>query len=158
MIKFEIIDDINKCKNLWDKFSPNNILWDLWDFRYCFHIKKFDFNFIVGYENKEIIGLIPLVFDKKNEIYTYFGDTFPEQNNFFLKDKNKLRLFLDQCQEDTQIYYINKSEKKFYNFDIKKDEKPISFYGGIISKKCELKKIFKLLYLLKYFAFKKRLK
>jgi hypothetical protein len=118
MLKFKIISDIKECKSLWNLFSPNNTLWDLWDFRYCFHNQNFDPYFIVGFENNQEVGLIPLVYDKKNEIYTYFGDTFPEQNKFFLKDKHKLPLFLMQCPEDTQIYYIDKSEREFYNFDV----------------------------------------
>lgn len=117
MPTFDIIKEKNKCKKLWDTFSSKEVLWDLWDFRYCFH-EGFDFHFIVGSENNEEIGFIPLVFDKKNEVYTYFGDTFPEQNKFFLKDKNDISTFLKQCPEDTQIYYIDKSEKEFYNFDI----------------------------------------
>lgn len=116
MITFKIVKEKNKCKKLWDKFSPKKVLWDLWEFRYCFH-EGFDFHFIAGSEKEKEIGFIPLVFDKKDEVYTYFGDTFPEQNKFFLKDKDKISLFLKQCPEDTQVYYIDKFEKEFYDFD-----------------------------------------
>lgn len=117
MSKFKVIKDKNKCEGLWNKFSPNKVLWDLWDVRLCFHSKNFVFYFILGYEKDEEVGLIPLVLEKKSRVYTYFGDTFPEQNKFFLKDKSKLSLFLKQCPLDTQIYYIDNEEKDFYNFN-----------------------------------------
>ena len=116
MKKFEIIKDEKGCKELWNKFSPNEILWDLWDFRHCFHNKNFDFHFIACAENSKITGLMPLVYDKSNKHYTYFGGWFPEQNRFFLEDKKKLALFLEKCPKNTKISYIKKSEKDFYNF------------------------------------------
>lgn len=116
MIKFKIVTDEKECKELWEKFSPNEILWDLWDFRFCFHKNNFGFNFILGIDGKEQIGLLPLVFDGDCEVYTSFGDTFPEQNKFFLKDKNNIKLFLENCPEDTQIYYIDSKEAKYYDF------------------------------------------
>ena len=84
MLKFKTITNEKECRELWEEFSPKKILWDLWDFRFCFHNDNFDFNFILGIDGKKEIGLIPLVFDKDYDTYTYFGDTFPEQNKFFL--------------------------------------------------------------------------
>lgn len=116
MLKFKIITDEKECKSLWEKFSPNHVLWDLWDFRFCFHKNNFSFNFILGIDGERQIGLLPLVFDKDSEVYTYFGDTFPEQNKFFLRDKKTMKSFLKNCPEETQIYYIDSEEAKYYDF------------------------------------------
>jgi len=127
MLKFDIVKEENKCRKLWNKFSPNKILWDLWDFRYCFHDTDFSFHFIVGFENNEVAGLIPLVYDKIDEIYCYFGSDFPEQNKFFLKDKKLLSEFLVQCPKGTKIYYIDKNENEYYNFNFKEKRYFLNF-------------------------------
>jgi len=116
MLKFITVTDEKRCKDLWETFNSKEILWDLWDFRFCFHKKNFSFNFILGLDGKNKVGLLPLVFDKNCDTYTYFGDTFPEQNKFFLRDKRNIKLFLENCPEDTQIYYIDSEEAKYYNF------------------------------------------
>ena len=90
MLKFKIIKEAGKCRELWDKFSPKKILWDLWDFRHCFHNEDFEFYFIVGIEDNHEMGLMPLVYNKKDKAYTYFGEDFPEQNKFFLIKINSL--------------------------------------------------------------------
>lgn len=116
MLTFKTVTELVECKNLWEKFSPKKILWDLWDFRYCFHNNNFKFNFILGLDGKEQIGVLPLVNDKREDIYIYFGDMFPERNKFLLKDKKLLSKFLEDCPEGTSIYYISEQEAKFYDF------------------------------------------
>ena len=121
MLKFKTITDEKECRELWEHFSPKQILWDLWDFRYCFHTENFRFNFIAGFEGKNKTGLLPLVFSNDEKYYTYFGEEFPEQNRFLLKDKKNIGLFLEQCPRGTSIVYINSEEAKYYEF--KPDEK-----------------------------------
>ncbi|MFH0868373.1 MAG: GNAT family N-acetyltransferase [Candidatus Woesearchaeota archaeon] len=120
MLKFKTVVDEKECRLLWKKFSPNELLWDLWDFRFCFYNDNFSFNFILGIDDGEA-GILPLVFDKKTKVYTYFGENFPEQNRFLLNDKTKIKLFLENCPKDTGIYYIDNEEKKYY--DLKDGDK-----------------------------------
>lgn len=114
---FKVLTDHKECSMLWDRFSPKKVLWDLWGFRYCFHNKDTQLHFIVGYEDGKESGLLPLFFDVKYHTYYYFGDVFVEQNKFFLKDKSKIGAFLEQCPADTEIDYIDSSEKKYYDFE-----------------------------------------
>ena len=117
MLKFKTVTGEKECKELWEAFSPKQILWDLWDFRFCFHTKNFSFNFIVGFDNRNKAGLLPLVFDNSEKYYTYFGEEIPEQNRFLLKDKKNIGLFLEQCPENTSIIYIGSEEAKYYGFE-----------------------------------------
>lgn len=116
MLKFKTVTEKKECGELWEEFSPKQILWDLWDFRSCFHADNFSFNFIVGFDGKNKAGLLPLVFDSNEKYYTYFGEEFPEQNRFLLKDKKNIGLFLEQCPENTSIIYISSDEAKYYEF------------------------------------------
>lgn len=116
MLKFRTATNEEECRQLWEKFSPNEILWDLWDFRFCFHTDNFKFNFIVGSDDKGEIGLLPLVFDTKESYYTCFGEDFPEQNRILVNDKQNIRYFLEKCPKDTEIPYIDCKEAKYYDF------------------------------------------
>ena len=116
MLKFKTVTNERECRDLWEKYSEKQVLWDLWDFRFCFHTDNFKFNFIVGFDDKNEIGLLPLVFDAKEKYYTFFGEEFPEQNKFLLNDKQNVKLFLENCPKDTSIYYIDPEEAKYYNF------------------------------------------
>lgn len=117
MLKFKTITEKKECRELWEAFSPKQILWDLWDFRSCFHADNFRFNFIAGFDGKNKMGILPLVFDNDEKYYTYFGEEFPEQNRFLLKDKKNIGLFLEQCPRGTSIIYIGSEEAKYYEFE-----------------------------------------
>ena len=118
MIEFNTITKEKECRELWEKFSEKKILWDLWDFRFCFHTKDFAFNFIVGRENGHDIGILPLVYYNPNRSYTYFGDEFPEQNKFLIKDKKNVKLFLENCPANTKIDYIDSKEAEHYQLKL----------------------------------------
>ena len=117
MLKFKTISGEKECRELWEYFSPKQLLWDLWDFRFCFHADNFRFNFIAGFDGKNKMGLLPLVFDNNEKYYTYFGEEFPEQNRFLLKDKKDIGVFLEQCPRGTSIIYISSEEAKYYKFE-----------------------------------------
>lgn len=116
-MEFKICQDIEKCHQLWNLFSPNKNLFDVWDYRICFYDSSDNEPyFIVGYEGKEAVGIVPLYFVKSKNQYNYFGGWFPERNSFFLKDKSKLGQFLEQCPENTFIEGIEPAEGKYCNF------------------------------------------
>ncbi len=116
-MEFKICNDVNECCKLWNILSPNKRLFDVWDFRICFYDEHDNETyFIVGYEGKEPTGLIPLCFFKSKNQYSFFGGWFPERNSFFLKDKAKLPLLLEQCPANTFIEGIDPDESKYYNF------------------------------------------
>ena len=117
-MKFKICQEINKCRTLWNLFSPKKRLFDIWEFRACFYDSKDDKPyFIIGYDGKEISGVIPLQFVKSENQYHYFGGWFTaERNRFLLKDKTKIIEFLEQCPKNTFIEGIDPEEGKYYNF------------------------------------------
>ena len=116
-MELKIYKNINECGKLWEKFSHNRRLFDIWDFRLCFYDKDYSQPyFIAGKERGKIMGVIPLSFSKSKSQYTYFGGWFPERNNFFLKDKNKLGELLEQCPYNTVIEGIDSLEKENCNF------------------------------------------
>lgn len=60
-VKFEVITQEDKAKEIWDLFSPKKRIDDDWNFRNTWTEKlDFPFHFIVGYEGDKPIGLLPL--------------------------------------------------------------------------------------------------
>ena len=116
-MNFEICKDLSQCGKLWKEFSVNRRLFDVWDFRQCFIDSEYNEpHFIVGYEKNDVIGIIPLYFDRKLNQHTYCGGWFPERNSFFLKDKTKFAEFLAQCPGNTFVQGIDPTENKYYHF------------------------------------------
>lgn len=115
---FKISKNIDECKALWNLFSPNDRLFDIWDYRACFFDEReHELNFIVGYNANGVDGIIPLVFVKSKNQYTYFGGWFTaERNSLFVKDKTKFLDFLEQCPPNTFIEGIDPREGAYYNF------------------------------------------
>ncbi|MFA5050894.1 MAG: GNAT family N-acetyltransferase [Patescibacteria group bacterium] len=114
-MKFKIVSDYKEAKELWQMFSPNQCLWDLWEVRDCF-IKgtNYPLYFIVGYDGDEILGILPLWYNPEQEYYSFIGDDLPEENRLFLKDKKLISEFLKQCPANTYLDYLSQDDKFFF--------------------------------------------
>lgn len=115
---FKICDEVDECKSVWNLFSSNKRLFDVWDYRSCFFDKRYhEPYFIVGYNKKRVNGVIPLVFVKGKNQYSYIGGWFTaERNSLYLKDKTKLKNFLEQCPNNTFMEGLDIKEGKYHNF------------------------------------------
>jgi hypothetical protein len=117
-MKFRTITDIKECKLLWEKFSPKNSVWDLWDIAYSFH-KGYDAEplFILGSEGNKEEGILHLQKEKdEDEAWAdFFGGNYPERREFYIKDKSLLKAFINKSPKDISLSYIDPSEKDFIN-------------------------------------------
>jgi hypothetical protein len=115
-IDFKIETDSDKCGKLWNMFSSNRDFWDLWEVRECFLTGNSQLHFIVGYQNGEIIGILPLCLNKERDYYTWIGNEFPEHNKIFIKNKDDIKYFIEQAPEKLCLEDINQAEKDFFTF------------------------------------------
>ena len=114
-MNFQVETDLERCHQLWDLFSPHKNIFDLWEYRVCFFSKaNFKPRFIVGSENNQPVGILPLWFEKEDHFYTFFGGTYPEPNTFLIKDRQNLKIWLDQCPPHTRLYDIAQSETAYF--------------------------------------------
>ena len=102
---YKIITDEQRCRQLWEQFSPHENIHDEWEFRHCFarHVLG-SFAFFIVEENDTVVGLIPLWKEEKQ--YGIFGEYFPEQNRIFLNDRHLLAEFLAACPRPVEICHI----------------------------------------------------
>jgi hypothetical protein len=85
-LEIKRIDNLEEARNAWLKLSPDKALCDNWDFRYCFY-KYFNYPlyFYAGYNNGEIVGLLPLQFNEVNKQLEFFSGGFMRDNRVFVK-------------------------------------------------------------------------
>lgn len=115
---FRILKTVSDCKRAWNYFSPNQNLFDVWDYRCCFFDRRIHrFHFILGKYNRRYDGLMPLIYNKKENKYEFFGSWFPEPNFFYIRNKLRISQYLNACPEKTNLRGIHWSEKKYYSFE-----------------------------------------
>ncbi|MFA5828852.1 MAG: GNAT family N-acetyltransferase [Candidatus Shapirobacteria bacterium] len=74
MITYQVVQGIDVCHKLWQKYSSNLHLSQLWNYRLCFHRGyQSQPHFIVAYEDSIPLGFIPLEFYPENDVYQLFG-------------------------------------------------------------------------------------
>lgn len=85
-IHFELVKDVSRAYQLWKNFSSEDTLFESWDFRYCFYkYFKYELFFYVGYVADELIGLLPLQFNSDKNYLEFFGGSFMDDNQLFIK-------------------------------------------------------------------------
>ncbi len=89
----KIHSHLEECQWLWDKFSPNNSLFNLWEFRLAW-FQGFGYHpyFYTLYLREKPVAVLPLWFNKEEKRYEWFGGLWPEDNHFLLLMKS-LSLF-----------------------------------------------------------------
>lgn len=103
-LQLKIFRALSDCRELWNQFSPNSSVFDLWDVRLSFYNGyKFEPYFIAFYKDQKIVGLLPLWFNANPtfgntasdfEKYTWFGSNWPEDNVFFVENEEIIPLML----------------------------------------------------------------
>jgi hypothetical protein len=105
-----IVKNLKECEILWNKYSPNEHLWDLWEVASSFFNSEIHepYFMVLTDENKEI-GLLPLVYCSKINKYYYFSGslTFPIKLWF---NKTKLKEVYNLLPSPCKLYDINHNE------------------------------------------------
>ncbi len=113
MIKHRIVTDLSECRLLWERFIPQETLWDNWDVRACFH-KHFQRPacFIVAEDNQGQAGFLPLSWVEEAGCYQYFpGETWHqatwlEQNRIIANGDAMVQALLEACPGPYHLRYL----------------------------------------------------
>lgn len=94
-LKLIIHSDLDDCQYLWEKFSPDDSIFNLWEFRLAWH-QGFGYQpfFYTLYLDTKPVAVLPLWFNNKEKRYEWFGGTWPEDNHFFVSDEKYIPLLL----------------------------------------------------------------
>ncbi len=106
----KIVKDINQAKELWNQLSPNETIYDSWDFRYCFY-KYFNYElfFYVGYVDGRPIGMLPLQWNTVQNHLEQFGGSFMYDARIFIEEgfQKFIPFFYDQIDRPAKIVDIS---------------------------------------------------
>lgn len=107
-LKLKVSQDINTCQDLWQQFSPDVSVFDLWEVRHAFFAGyQFEPYFLTiikeSAKNQKILGVLPLWFNTNPTFgkgatdyqkYVWFGSNWPEDNVFFVENPEIIPLLL----------------------------------------------------------------
>lgn len=79
------VQDVAEAEQLWNQFSSNQIIFNDWNFRYCFYkYFKFELYFYVASEEGKEVGLLPLQLNSDTKQLEFFGGGYMEDNQAFV--------------------------------------------------------------------------
>jgi hypothetical protein len=94
-LRLKVSSQIEECFLIWNKFSKNQSLFDLWDFRYSwFEAYRYTPYFYTIYEESFPLACLPLWYDREKQRYEWFGSNWMEDNYFFTKDQRLVDFLL----------------------------------------------------------------
>jgi hypothetical protein len=102
--------NVDACRQLWDAFSPMQDPWDDWDLMFAYHdADKHRFEFLVHHNDDGVAdGLIPRVFDTKNQRHNLMGGSYPDGRVLWI-DNAHFPEFFDQFADRTVFYDLKES-------------------------------------------------
>jgi len=124
-LQIEIVSHIKKCFALWQEFSSQKTLFDLWEFRYAFY-KAYRYKpyFILLKNQSENLALLPLWYDRTQKRYTWFGSDWQEEIGFYTKEPKLLSVLLSAAPSPLYLNAIAKGRLKpcHKNLPFQKDD------------------------------------
>jgi len=113
-LTFQLITDFNEAKEWWNKFAYGETIYSNWDFRNCFYTSwdrrkpSAEIRFYVGYFKDEPVGLMPLQYNQEEKYLEFFGGSYMEDNQIYIKPgyEKYLPEFYDQIKEKAKLEYI----------------------------------------------------
>lgn len=114
-LQMKVNSEMDECERLWNIFTPNHRLFELWEVRKkffdVFQIEPYFLTLFGGnYEDdNDVMGVLPLWVDNidYNGKYAWCGGFWPEDNTFFVKDTEAIPLLLMAAPTPIQLDCIN---------------------------------------------------
>ena len=86
MIKISCEKDPGKAKALWEEISPNESLYDRWDFRFAFwQTKPWPLSFYAAHDEGRLVALLPLQENTEAGYLEFLAADFMESNRIFCR-------------------------------------------------------------------------
>ncbi len=111
-LRIECISDLASAEKVWRQFSPNETIYDSWEFRALFHkYHQKEIRFYVGFVDSVMIGAMPLQYNAQKGVIEFFGGDYMEDNHIFLlpeyeQYRSKFYEYLKTLKEKFVLEYI----------------------------------------------------
>ena len=128
------VTDLNLCQRLWTMLFPAKNVFDLWDFRLCFHRHyRHEPHFFLLEDGNGIAAMVPLSYVDDLDMYVFFpGEiwnqkTWMERTPIYLRESHLLYEALDACPDRTYLRYME-MDADFNLADFEIDETGYAVY------------------------------
>ena len=112
-MKKRFVNDLAECEKLWRAFVRPKTIFDLWEFRMCFHRNfKSDPSFMVMEDSNGVAGVMPLCYIREHDIHAFFpgelwkGKTWIERTPVYIREERFLPELLYSCPDRTYLRYM----------------------------------------------------
>jgi len=112
-LQIEVISDIDSCFKLWEEFSPQKTLFDVWEFRLAFHnAYKYEPYYLLLKSQYEHLALLPLWYEDDKKRYSWFGGDWQEEVRLFTKHPRYIPLLLSSAPSPLLLNAISQDSAK----------------------------------------------
>ena len=118
---------------MWEEFSSNETLFDLWELRYAIILAyNFPLHFYTVLQSGKPVAFLPLWYNTEEELYEFVGGFYPEENYFFCHNKDLIPKVLEIIPKPAQLLGIStkRMPKDF-------DKSPFSLSATQIKRACQ---------------------
>jgi hypothetical protein len=113
MLKVDVYQDLEDARRIWQRYWPQECLFDLWPVRNCFQ-SQFSNSpyFLVATENRRFRGMLALSWIEEEQCFGHFpgevwhGKTWLEQNKILASDPDVFSILLNQIPAAARIRYL----------------------------------------------------
>jgi len=133
-----VITDLVECMKLWHALVRPKNIFDLWEFRLCFHRHFKNRPFFLILEDKDgIAGMLPLSFVEDFDMFVFFpgeiwqGKTWLERTPIYFRNEASLHELLWACPERTYLRYMEVQGDNYFA-ELTVDEIGYVFYPELI--------------------------
>ena len=113
MFSFRTINELDECRELWQRTMPRQFVSDLWDFRACFqqHYQRGPC-FLVAEDRGRICALVPMSWIEEAKCFGYFpgetwqGKTWLEQNRIIATEEGVVDDLLGRSTAARHLRYL----------------------------------------------------
>ncbi|UCD77838.1 MAG: GNAT family N-acetyltransferase [Desulfobacterales bacterium] len=113
MLKVDVYKDLEDARRIWQRYWPQECLFDLWAVRNCFQLQ---FNhspyFLVATENRKFRGMLALSWIEEEQCFGHFpgevwhGKTWLEQNKILASDPAVFSILVNHIPATAKIRYL----------------------------------------------------
>lgn len=134
----QVFSDLSSCFSLWEEFSPNKSLFDLWDFRLAWY-EGYGYKpyFYTIFERKRPLAVLPLWYSDYRNKYMWFGSDWMEDNTFFVRDEKLVDVLFEIAPNPLLLNAVEVdnswNKKKLYPLLKADDPKNLKSLNGISS-------------------------
>lgn len=106
------ITDLKEAEEAWKKLSPNETIFDDWDFRIIYYnFFNYPIHFYAGFDGDELVGLLGLQYTEHKKCLEFFGGGYFDDNKLLVKPgyEETAPIFFSQIKMSASLQFMKQN-------------------------------------------------